>query len=355
MSGAAAAASVCCYTSFSYSYLARARILAQTLRRAHPDWAIHAVLVDKPPPGPEIAADLRDFDQVIEADTLQIPRFRAWMFKHDVVEACTAVKGQMLVELLQAGFDKVVYLDPDIAVFNPMDTILRRLDEASIVLTPHQCEPNDTPLALADNELASMQYGIYNLGFIAVRNDEVGRAFARWWAAQLHRACYSAVEQGLFTDQKYCDLVPGLFAAVHVERDPGCNVASWNLSRRTLHFVDGDILVNGSPLKFYHFTKVGGAGDIMTERYATDNTEVFEVWKWYKRRLAALTRLDIPPGFWTYSKFSNGMPIPDAARKLYRAREGLMAYFDDPFTVDGNSLYHWLEREAPDSLRLSAR
>jgi hypothetical protein len=49
------------------------------------------------------------------------------------------------------------------------------------------------------------------------------------------------------------------------------------------------------------------------------------------------------------------MPIPDAARKLYRAREGLMAYFDDPFTVDGNSLYHWLEREAPDSLRLSAR
>jgi hypothetical protein len=341
---------VCCYTSFSYSYLARARILAQTLRRAHPDWAIHAVLVDKPPPGLDAAAALRDFDRVIEADTLQIPRFRAWMFKHDIVEACTAVKGQMLVELLQAGFDKVVYLDPDIAVFNPMDAILRRLDEASVVLTPHQCEPNDTPMALADNELASMQYGIYNLGFIAVRNDEVGRAFARWWAAQLHRACYSAVERGLFTDQKYCDLVPGLFATVHVERDPGCNVASWNLSRRTLRFVDGDILVNGSPLKFYHFTKVGGAGDIMTERYARDNTEVFEVWKWYKRRLVATTLPGIPPRFWSYGTFSNGMPIPDAARRLYRTRDDLMAYFDDPFMIEGNSFYHWMEREAPQSL-----
>ena len=53
--------------------------------------------------------------------------------------------------------------------------------------------------------------------------------------------------------------VPGMFGGLLVVRDPGCNVASWNLSRRRLAFGPGGALtVNGSPLKFYHFTKIGG-------------------------------------------------------------------------------------------------
>ena len=350
MSMPATAGRTCCYTSFTYSYLSRARILAQTLRRAHPDWAIYAVLVDEPPPGLDQTAALADFDVVVDATTLRLPRFRPWLFKHDVVEACTAVKGQMLVELLEAGFEKVVYLDPDIAVFHPLDGILQRLEQASIVLTPHQCEPNVTPMEVGDNELTSLKYGIYNLGFVAVRNDQAGRAFAEWWAQQLYRACYDAIEIGIFTDQKYCDLVPGLFDNVFVERDPGYNVASWNLSRRTLEFAGNALLVNGSPLKFYHFTKIGGDGDTMTERYAGANTEVFEVWQWYKRTLLTTAVPGIPPRYWSYGTFSNGEKVPKPARVFYRNRADLMHFFDDPFEVEGNSLYNWLSREAPDML-----
>ncbi len=341
---------MCCYTSFTYSYLSRARILAQTLRRAHPDWAIYAVMVDEPPPGLDEAAALADFDRVVPASSLDLARFRPWLFKHDIVEACTAVKGQMLVELLQQGFSKVVYLDPDIAVFHSLDGITRRLDTASIVLTPHQCEPNVTEMAVGDNELTSLQYGIFNLGFVAVRNDAAGRGFAQWWARQLYRACYDAVETGIFTDQKYCDLVPGLFDDVFIERDPGYNVASWNLSRRVLRFAGSTLLVNGSPLKFYHFTKIGGDGDAMTERYAGDNTEVFEVWQWYKRALLANTVPGIPPRYWSYGAFSNGEKVPKAARVFYRKRADLVGYFADPYEVEGNSLYNWLQREAPETL-----
>ena len=337
----------CCFTSFTYSYLPRARILAQTLRAAHPGWTLHALLVDESPPGLDHAAALAEFDQVTAAATLQLPRFRSWLFKHDIVEACTAVKGQMLVELLAAGYDRVIYLDPDIAVFHPLDTTLRLLETASIVLTPHQCEPNASAMAIGDNELTSMKYGIFNLGFAAVRNDENGRAFADWWAKQLYRACYDAVETGIFTDQKYCDLVPGLFAGVAIDRDPGCNVASWNLSRRTLRFADGALMVNGSPLKFYHFTKIGGDGDAMTERYAGTNTEVFEVWQWYKRALQANAVQGIPARYWAYDAFSNGERVPKRAREVFRGRADLVAYFDDPFDVSGNSFHEWLKREAP--------
>ena len=345
------AASVCCYTSFSYSYLARAKILAQTLRQAHPNWAIHAVVVDKPPEDFDVQTALKYFDKIVDAATLEIPRFKSWIFKHNVIEACTAVKGQMLVELLEAGFEKVIYLDPDIAVFNPLEIVEHGLDKASIILTPHQCEPNGTLAEIKDNELTSLQYGIYNLGFIAVRNDGVGRNFAQWWAQQLYRACYSAVEIGLFTDQKYCDLVPALFDRVHIERDPGYNVASWNLSRRTLHFADNNIVVNGSPLRFYHFTKIGGVGDIMTERYADDNTEAFEVWKWYKSQISNEDLTVIPRNYWYYGRFSNGETIDDATRIFYRSRADLMSNFDDPFDVEGDSLYYWMYREKPQYMR----
>ena len=344
-------ATVHCYTSFTFSYLSRARILAQTLKAAHPDWVLWALILDEPPPNFDYSICEHEFDRIFNAKQLPFPRFNAWIFKHDIVEACTAVKGQMLVHLLEEGADKVVYLDPDIAVFHPLDEIERQLDRSSIILTPHQVDPNASEAAVIDNELTSMQYGIFNLGFVAVCNDENGRAFAKWWAEQLYRACYADVENGIFTDQKYCDLVPALFADVFVVRDPGCNMASWNLSRRNMKITqDGTITVNDSPLKFYHFTKIGSAGDVMTDRYARENIEVYEVWNWYKRRLKANELPGIPKRWWYYSTYDNGEIITKETRLFYRSRNDLFNYFDNPLTTEGNSLYAWFQREMPSVL-----
>jgi len=340
-----------CFTSFSFSYLTRAVVLVRTLRKVHPDWEIWAMMVDQPPPGGKYIDALAEFDHVLYADELGLPNFKSWLFKHDIVEACTAVKGQMISHLLGLGPEKVVYLDPDIAVFHALDPILEQLDTSSIVLTPHQVEANLTDGAVKDNELTSLKYGVYNLGFVAVRNDEIGRRFGEWWARQLYFACYDEVENGLFTDQKWCDLVPSLFDRVHVIRDPGCNVASWNLSTRRISFTDeGYILVNGSPLKFYHYTKVNSLGDIMTEKYAGENVEIMEVWNWYKRAIKKVKIEGIPIGYWHYGQFSNGIKIPKSVRVLYRRRADLMNYFADPFDAEGNSFYSWLEREQPELL-----
>jgi hypothetical protein len=334
-----------CFTSFSLGYLPRARVLARTLRQFQPDWELWALVVDTPPAELDRALAFAPFDHFCYAAALGIPRFRAWMFKHDLVEACTAVKAQMLLRLLQQGADRVVYLDPDISLFQPLTAIEQRLESASIVLTPHQVEANATAAAIADNELASMKYGIYNLGFLAVRNDANGRAFARWWAGMTYRACYDAVETGLFTDQKYCDLAPTLFDGVHIERDPGCNVASWNLSRRRLGFTEqGALLVNGVALKFYHFTKVNGVGGVMTERYAADNVEVYEVVNWYKRQIDANGIDAVVNWPWQYGRFANGAPVPRAARLLFRSRPDLFDAFDDPYADD---FHAWLTREMP--------
>ncbi len=208
-----------CYTSFTFSYLSRALVLAQTLRQAHPNWTIWALIVDLPPPGFPAEEFLQSFDHVIYAKDLGLPNFDGWIFKHDIVEACTAVKGEMMRALLAGGAEKVVYLDPDIAVFHSLDGIIAKLDDYSVILTPHQVTPSIGTDAIRDNEMTAYLYGIYNLGFVAARADENGKAFAQWWADRLYSACYDEVQAGIFTDQKYCDIVPALFGNVYIERD----------------------------------------------------------------------------------------------------------------------------------------
>ena len=341
--------SVCCFTSFTYSYLSRACILAASLRRAHPSWPLVAVIVDEPPPGADLSVLSDTFNGVLRLTELGIPGWQSWIFKHDIVEACTAVKGHALLRLLES-YEKVVYLDPDIAVFHPLDEVETLLDRASVVLTPHQVAPNETTAAFIDNEGTSLRYGIYNLGFLGVRADESGLAFARWWARQLHRACYDEVEQGIFTDQKYCDLVPALFERVHIHRNVGWNVASWNVNRRRLTVgAGGALCVRDQPLCFYHFTKITGDGDVMTRRYAPHDSVVAEVWAWYRRELASRAVSWVPRGYWAYGRFDNGLAISKPMRVLYRRSADLMARFPKPFASDGGFLA-WLHKEQPDLL-----
>jgi hypothetical protein len=291
---------------------------------------------------------------VIDAAELGIADFPGWLFKHDVVEACTAVKATALRHLLALGAAKVIYLDPDIAAFAPLTPLLERLDGASIVLTPHQATPDTTLEAVRDNEGGSMRYGIYNLGFLGVRNDAVGRDFAAWWEARLLAACYDAPEAGIFTDQKYCDLVPGLFAGVHIERDPGCNVASWNLAQRPIRFTAaGQATAGGRLLRFWHFTKIGppgtrAAGDVMIERHAGENVEAHEILGWYKRAVAAASPAGLGACPWHYGQFADGAPIPRAARLLWRDRPDLRRAFADPF--DPAQLKAWLADQMPETL-----
>jgi hypothetical protein len=309
-------------------------VLAETLRRHHPNWPLWLCLVDQEPLGFAFDPVRDQLGGVVRVTQLDIPNLRRQLFTHDLVELCTALKGKMLCRLLEAGARKVVYLDPDIAVLGNLGEVEALLDSNDIVLTPHQLEPDDHPHAIRDNEMGSLKYGIYNLGFLAVSSTSEGYRFARWWCDRLLEHCYDDVPNGLFTDQRWCDLVPAFFDRVHVLRDPGYNVASWNLSRRPVSIgSDGVVRAAGRPMRFFHFTKVNCVGELMLERYAEDRIEVFELMEWYRRRLAAHAVVDLPEGWWAYGRYSDGSPIPRSHRRLYRDRPDLQARYPDPFAV----------------------
>lgn len=333
-----------CYTSFSFSYLAKARVLAATLKKHHPDWVLCAVISDREPDGFRFEIEQENFDEVIWGDEIFGRNTRPWVFKHDVVELCTAVKGPVLKRLLErTDAEKVFYFDPDVAILDDLQCLADMLDSASILLTPHQLEPDDNQQAIFDNEICSLRLGTYNLGFVGVRADKEGLRFASWWADRLSEFCYDDPASGLFVDQKWCDLAPAFFGNLKIVRDPGCNVASWNLSRRHVSIGrDGSITANGSSIKFFHFTKLGPLGDVMTQRYARENFEVYELWSWYRRQIGKYSEAGIPADWWRYGRFSNGAPVPKAARVLYRERQDLQQAFDDPFNAEGVCLYQWL-------------
>lgn len=343
---------VVCFTSATFSYLARAQVLCASVRRFHPDWHMVLVLTDQPPTGFS-EEEPYGFDEVIWSSSLDhVPSVDAWIFQHDIVESCTAVKGPALDLLLRRpGVEKVLYLDPDIAVFNSLDDLLGLLDKDDILLTPHQLRPDDTELAIRDNEMASLMYGIYNLGFVAVSARPEGQRFAAWWRDRLRDHCFDDIPRGLFTDQRWCDHVPALFDGVRIVKDPGCNVASWNLSQRTLDFTEEGVLtVNGSSLKFYHVTKFGPLGRTMTERYAGDNLPVYEIWDWYGRQLRERDSGQIPQGYWHYGVFEDGCQVSAAARALYRHREDLQRGFAQPYRVGPDSYHDWLRVHEPRAL-----
>jgi hypothetical protein len=336
---------ILCFSSFTFGYLNRARVLFASVKRHHPGWHCVALITDEPPKGFEWRSD-EPMDEIVYSTDLGIPDFRQWLFKHDIVEVCTAVKGPYAHFACSLGYDAVLYLDPDTCLFSPLEPVLSALETSDICLTPHQLKPDAMRQAIIDNEVTSLKTGIYNLGFVAIRTSGEGRRMARWWSERLLSFCYDDIPNGLFVDQRWCDHVPSFFENVAILRDPGLNVASWNLSHRTVT-VDhgGTVRVNGSPLGFWHFTKLGRVGDTMTRRYAKTNFPVYELWSWYRKQVEAATSKSIPGGYWAFGQFMDSTPIPKTARELYRHRVDLQCAFANPYESGPGSFEEWLRNE----------
>ena len=336
------------FTSCTNNYIPKARILASSLKSFHPNWTFCLLLGEAPPQG--FALENEPFDRLVTFDQLPIPKYPGWLFRHRVVEVCTAAKGPALFHFLaREKHDKVMYIDPDIMVCNTLSPLETMLDGHDILLTPHQLAPQETPRSVEDNERVALKYGVFNLGFAAAARRGDGLRFARWWRDRLLEYCYDDIPNGLFTDQRWCDLAPAFFPNLGIVRDPGCNAASWNLTDRTItRAADGTFLANGGPLRFYHFTGFdSGAGDGMTARYAKNMPAVHELWAIYREKLAASGQEELGKLRWAHMTFDDGTPITDTMRLVYRGREDLRRAFPDPF--DSRGFLHWFrtEFEAP--------
>lgn len=321
---------VCFFSSFNKAYAAQALLLAESLRQAYGQraWLV-ALLVDELDDGEQ--AYFTAFDEILRADELDIPHFRSWIFSHTVVEAATAVKPFALRHLLER-FGQVTYLDPDTCVYSALEEVTSAAGGWDAALTPHQITPQHESWLIESTELESLRYGVYNLGFLSVRSTAQGKRIADWWCERCYHYCVSALERGLFTDQKLFDLAPALFDGVRVLRHPGYNVATWNVRERDVRLMPDGVQVNGEALRFCHFTKATHVGAQAMERMAEGDGMFPELFYSYLARLAEkrleLAGLDLD---WAYGRFGNGEVVDDALRAAFRDRKEHRWLLADPF------------------------
>lgn len=306
------------FTSICSNYLPKAMTLAESVKRHCPDAHFVLCLVEREVP--DVARDFPHFDEIILAKDAGWDNFDTFMFRHSIVEASTAVKPRFMIHLTERypDADKFVYLDPDVRVYGEFVELRELLDEHSIVLAPHLLRPGNI-----DMEISSLAHGSYNLGFLAISRSENSRRFLQWWADRLFLFCYDDKARGIFTDQKWIDLVPSFFDC-HILKHHGYDFATWSLLGSDLREVDGEYVVNGDRLRFIHFSGLdSGTIDKAIGWWLTDDNRATFV-ALYKQYLALLEQHGqsvIGKTPWSYGTYAGGDKIANAARVVYRSPE----------------------------------
>ncbi|MBL8349996.1 MAG: glycosyltransferase family 4 protein [Burkholderiaceae bacterium] len=238
-------------TIVSKNYFAFARTLAESYLRHHPDHEFLIVLVDRA--DGLVPARLDCGAEIIELAAFRLPDIGRMIYRYSIMELNTAVKPFVMADLFERrGYETLLYIDPDIWVFAPLDEVVRSLGEASIVLIPHIRRPYFDDSNPSDT--AILQSGTYNLGFLGLRRGASSARLLDWWMSKLHRDCVVDIANGLFVDQKWMDLVPGFFPDHRIVYHPGYNAAYWNLHERPIGRAGGQWQAGGEPLVFFHFS-----------------------------------------------------------------------------------------------------
>jgi hypothetical protein len=323
-------------TIVSPNYLAFARTLAESYLAQHPGHRFFVLIVADLDDRSSFAAET--FETVLLPE-LGLDDLRGIAMEYDILELNTNVKPTFMAHLfMRFSLERLIYLDPDIYCYAPLTPVFDALETSDAVLTPHLTTPlNDTK---TPGEQEMLYNGTFNLGFIALRNTPNSFALLSWWEHRCLKLGFSEGRTGLFVDQKWMNLAPGLFERVAILRHPGCNMAYWNLNDRTLSGPSTAPVVNESVLLcFYHFSGIVPSDpDSLsnhTNRYTlASRPDLAKIFADYKQ--AVLTRTDhhlesVPYGF---DIFSDGTRVTRLARRIYAKNREHFAG-SDPFNAEG--------------------
>lgn len=241
------------FTICSNNYFAMAKVLGDSWLSNHPDTKFVIVLVDEMHEAVNYHFDSRV--HLLTLEELDLPNLRDLITQYNIIELNTAIKADAFIKIFRhynAG--KVLYLDPDIQVFSPLQEAIELLDNYNIIVTPHFCTPIDDGSSTTDIKM--MGSGLFNLGFIGLSDLEKVTAFLNWWRARLYKYCYFDLSNNMFYDQVWINYVTVFFDNYYILKHRGYNMAIWNFHERAISPAgSGHFNVNETvPLRFFHYS-----------------------------------------------------------------------------------------------------
>jgi hypothetical protein len=324
--------------------LALARVVASSFTAQHPEIPFVVALTDRVDGCFDPAAEPFELLEVASLPFAGNADLRFRYHRHQLSYAATPF---VLEHLLERGFERVLFFKQESLVLGSHAEAIALLDHHAILLTPHLLEPL-TGAGAVQRELDVLLAGSYNLGFLALADGAPARAFLAWWQERLRDHSIHAVAQGMHWEQRWIDLVPGMFDGVHVLRDPAANIGHWSLPERKIALDDDTLLVDGRPCRLFRFSGYDiDRPDRVTrhsDRLRTDvSGAVDAAFARYRAALAAAEH-DVARAWpYAYEQFDNGVVVPDAVRRLHAELGDGARRFGDPFATAGpDSFWGWL-------------
>lgn len=342
------------FTIVTKNYLPLSNILGDSIKMNHPDSDYVVIVADHM--GNDDLSTIINHD-FLSVNVLGISNILSMTFKYNLTEFCTALKPKCFEYLLSLGYQKIVYLDPDIYVYSSLESIFNDLNNFSICITPHLLYP-EIPYTGFWAQGAILASGVYNLGFIGLKNSENSKSFLSWWAQNLEDFCFIEKSEGLFTDQKWLDFCPVFFPDIIIYRELGVNVALWNIHERIIDYSNGEYFVKRrdgvdnstlSKLKFVHFSNFNFTRAKDFEQFIPFTLDVYSDFiplvDFYRNKLIEYDFIRICRSYkYEYNFFCNGVSVNKIHRRLYRKLLESNYIFDNPFSVEINSFYMLLKK-----------
>ena len=243
------------FTLCSNNYLALAKVLVDSFFEHNQIQEYHFIigLCDR-------KSDLINYNffencTIIEVEDLDIPNFQEMSLKYNIIELNTFIKPYYFKYIFEkVGADLIYFLDPDIRIYNSFSIIEEEMFEYDILLTPHIQTPIPVDGYFPEED-TFLNYGLYNLGFLALRKSPNTFKLLNWLSLKLENKCFNNVSEGYFVDQLPMNFVPIFFDKVVISNNFGLNMAYWNLHERKISIINGKNKINETEnLVFFHFS-----------------------------------------------------------------------------------------------------
>lgn len=305
------------FTIGSRNYFALVKTLMGSLADTNPQWDRFVGVADS------LQFLQEDGYKLLSIDDIDLPHPKQMEFRYSIMEFNTAIKPFIFKALFKKfGYDRVIYLDPDIFVYDKMEELEEAFDRgSSFVLTPHFTELWDDDKK--PDEVSILLSGTYNCGFLGLAKSDETYDFLEWWGEKLEKQCIVDIEHGIFVDQKWVDLVPGFFDNVFILRHEGYNTAYWNLSHRKPEKRDGKFYYNNQPLRFFHFSGLDPSNienvSKHQNRYKIDEIGITkELFEDYAAAVLSNDHASYRTMPYAFATYENGDPVSDAHRHMYK-------------------------------------
>ncbi len=237
------------YTVVTPNYLAHAFSLKKSFLHHNPDTEFFICILGYESHCPKINVNNCYF-----INSLSDSRIEGMIGRYQPFEMNCALKPFFATQILEhhSQVQRLIYLDSDMYLFGPFASF----SEAAITLSPHRTK-NTAYLPEPKNYsiISLNRYGVYNAGYFELQRKAEAFAFLEWWKNLLEYTGYEKPDEHLFSDQLWLNLVHSFFDDVYINKNPGYNVAIWNLIERQVEERDGIFCVNNQPLILYHFSK----------------------------------------------------------------------------------------------------